>query len=78
MESYNTKVKHRESKNKKFNKFDTIDKPYSCGCKKNYLSYPALFTHIKNKHNSVNPPGTNYPMNKPGAVGRPKVKKYTL
>ncbi len=23
---------------------------YGCPCGKNYLSYPALFTHIKQKH----------------------------
>lgn len=23
---------------------------YICACGKNYLSYPALFTHIKQKH----------------------------
>lgn len=24
---------------------------YICSCNKSYLSYPALFTHIKRKHN---------------------------
>ena len=24
---------------------------YRCPCNKSYLSYPALFTHIKQKHN---------------------------
>lgn len=27
-----------------------LDRPYICPCGKNYLSYPALFTHIKSKH----------------------------
>lgn len=31
---------------------------YVCGCGKSYLSYPALYTHAKTKHNSVFPPGT--------------------
>lgn len=30
-----------------------------CGCKKKYLSYPALYTHIKQKHGGIAPPGTN-------------------
>lgn len=29
-----------------------------CGCGKAYLSYPALYTHIKNKHNKIAPDGT--------------------
>lgn len=24
---------------------------YGCPCGKTYLSYPALFTHVKHKHN---------------------------
>ena len=23
---------------------------FYCGCQKAYLSYPALYTHVKNKH----------------------------
>ncbi len=26
------------------------DKLYECACGKAYKSYPALYTHIKNKH----------------------------
>jgi hypothetical protein len=29
------------------------DRPYECPCKKSYKSYPALFTHIKNKHDGI-------------------------
>jgi hypothetical protein len=25
-------------------------RPFECACGKNYKSYPALYTHIKNKH----------------------------
>lgn len=25
-------------------------KPFECSCGKGYKSYPALYTHIKNKH----------------------------
>lgn len=27
------------------------DMSFACPCGKEYRSYPALFTHIKNKHN---------------------------
>lgn len=30
-----------------------------CGCNKAYLSYPALYTHVKNKHGGVFPIGSN-------------------
>lgn len=30
-----------------------------CGCGKGYLSYPALYTHVKNKHDGVFPIGSN-------------------
>ena len=29
---------------------DEKSRPYICPCGKSYLSYPALFTHIKQKH----------------------------
>ncbi len=32
---------------------DKFDRKYICGCGTGYLSYPALYTHIKTKHNSV-------------------------
>ncbi|EDK31253.1 hypothetical protein TTHERM_00637668 (macronuclear) [Tetrahymena thermophila SB210] len=31
---------------------------YHCGCGKSYLSYPALYTHIKTKHDGKMPEGT--------------------
>lgn len=35
------------------------DRNYMCGCGKAYLSYPALYTHVKNKHDGVFPIGSN-------------------
>ena len=29
---------------------DEQGRDYVCGCGKKYLSYPALYTHIKTKH----------------------------
>jgi len=47
---------------------------YICGCGRNYLSYPALYTHVKTKHDGVMPPGTTQPQtNSKSGRGRPKV-----
>lgn len=32
------------------NKHENAKREYGCPCGKEYLSYPALFTHIKQKH----------------------------
>lgn len=32
------------------------ERNFHCGCGKSYLSYPALYTHVKTKHNGVFPP----------------------
>lgn len=43
---------HRRSKN------DVEGRTYSCKhCDKSYLSYPALYTHCKQKHNTCNTSG---------------------
>ena len=33
---------------------------YACGCGKRYPSYPALYTHIKTKHEGIKPEGTSH------------------
>lgn len=35
------------------------ERNYFCGCGKAYLSYPALYTHVKNKHDGTFPIGSN-------------------
>ena len=35
------------------------EKNFYCGCKKSYFSYPALYTHVKNKHQGIFPIGSN-------------------
>jgi hypothetical protein len=46
---------------------------YICGCGKVYLSYPALYTHIKTKHDGVTPPNTTQPQtSSKSGRGRPK------
>ena len=51
------------------------ERNYTCGCGKSYLSYPALYTHIKTKHDGITPSGTSQPQSsgKTGR-GRPKVR----
>jgi len=35
------------------------DRSYICGgCQRSYKSYPALYLHIKRKHNGIRPPNT--------------------
>lgn len=45
-------------KQKRRSKNEVSGRDYICGCGKTYLSYPALYTHIKTKHSGVNPCGT--------------------
>jgi hypothetical protein len=35
-----------------------LKRDYACGCGKTYLSYPALYLHLKIKHNGKQPTGT--------------------
>lgn len=42
-------------------KKDKAVREFKCGCGKDYLSFPALYTHIKNKHHGVSPPNTELP-----------------
>ncbi len=46
---------------KRRSKHEQSGRNYVCGCGKTYLSYPALYTHVKTKHNGSNPSGTNTP-----------------
>lgn len=58
-------------KNKRRSKNEKNGRTYVCECGKDYLSYPALYTHIKTKHRGKNPNGTNQPSSS-RARGRPK------
>ena len=48
-----------KQKHKRRSKNDNQGRDFRCGCGKRYLSYPALYTHIKTKHNGETPKGTN-------------------
>lgn len=47
-----------------------MERNYICGCGKSYLSYAALYTHAKTKHEGVFPEGTTTLHKK--KQGRPK------
>lgn len=56
----------RRSKN------DPHGRVFKCGCGKSYLSYPALYTHVKTRHDGIQPEGTIAPAaNKDHVRGRP-------
>lgn len=38
-------------KRKRRTRNDEDGRNFSCNCGKSYLSYPALYTHVKTKHN---------------------------
>lgn len=46
--------KKRERRTKK----EADERNYICGCGKSYLSYAALYTHAKTKHEGIFPEGT--------------------
>lgn len=61
------------NKLKRRSKKDKVGRNYVCGCSKRYLSYPALYTHIKTKHNGIQPSGTkDLNTNQKTKRGRPK------
>ena len=70
----------KEEKVRKTRK-DKEGRKFICGCpsRPGYLSYPALYTHIKTKHNGVAPEGTiRGESGKPKKRGRPKVVLLNL
>lgn len=73
-----TEQTHRR-RHKRRSKNDLKGRDYQCGCGKRYLSYPALYTHIKTKHNGQNPKGTNAPQyqSKRGR-GRPRKSNIAI
>lgn len=45
----------QEYKRKRRARDQATERNYICACGKTYLSYPALYTHIKNKHQGKAP-----------------------
>lgn len=55
---------------------DYTNRNFVCGCGKSYLSYPALYTHLKQKHDGIQPNGTILPQIKFNSRAKPvKYKK---
>ncbi|CAD8044460.1 unnamed protein product [Paramecium primaurelia] len=60
-------------------KHDETPRPYKCGCGRGYYSYPALYTHLKIKHEGQPPTGTQIPSDKHyGSRGRPREKNFNF
>lgn len=48
----------RDAKARRRSRKEKLGRENICGCGKTYFSYPALYTHIKNKHCGIAPAGT--------------------
>ena len=66
-------IKRKRRKKSTIQKEDSL---FKCGCGKTYLSYAALYTHTKVKHEGLFPPGTNTGTKK--KQGRPKVSELVM
>lgn len=64
----------KKTRKKRQLKSDNVSRDYKCGCGRSYLSYPALYTHIKTKHGGDPPPGTTKQIKQ---RGRPSFKDET-
>jgi hypothetical protein len=65
----------QKPKRERRSKETTFQRNYVCGCGKTYLSYAALYTHAKTKHEGVFPEGTATLHKKKG--GRPKRDEWS-
>ena len=74
-EEHKSQGKQSPTKQKRRTRSDSEHRNYICGCGKSYLSYPALYTHLKQKHEGKMPLGTTMPqMSNKHTRGRPKTK----
>jgi len=67
-----------KTQRKRRTKDEASKRDFICGCGRSYVSYPAIYLHIKNKHNSIRPPDTIIPENDEKEKvkrGRPKKEK---
>lgn len=67
-------------KRKRRSRNDNRGRDYKCGCGKMYLSYPALYTHVKTKHAGKTPCGSTGPacINGNGRRGQQRRKDGVL
>lgn len=54
---YESEYQPREIKRRRKRNM-TGERNFHCGCGRSYLSYPALYTHVKNKHEGIFPKNT--------------------
>lgn len=63
---------HKLNKQKRRSKHDNEGRDFQCNfCEKTYLSYPAMYTHMRTKH-SIGPDGRAITLNSTRGRGRPK------
>ena len=62
-------------KHKRRKRDDVMNRNYTCGCGKSYLSYPALYTHLKQKHDGKQPEGTKLPSSMRGRKPRKELSQ---
>jgi hypothetical protein len=51
MENPSNNENYEPKRRSRRKKLDDEGRNYTCVCGKSYLSYPALYTHVKTKHN---------------------------
>ncbi|EGR28029.1 zinc carboxypeptidase family protein, putative [Ichthyophthirius multifiliis] len=75
-QSQNSQQPQTDKKKSRRVRADQTNRDYTCGCGKSYLSYPALYTHIKQKHEGKTPQGTKKPQKNKGQRGRPSLSQF--
>ena len=77
LETLSQSKSEKNAKQKRRKRNDLENRDFTCGCGKAYLSYPALYTHLKQKHKGIQPEGTLLPPTGKQGRGRPP-KVYCL
>lgn len=58
MDTKDLRVKKKILKSKRRMRDASGDRNFTCGCRKAYLTYSSLYTHVKNKHGNIFPAGS--------------------
>lgn len=61
-----------ENRRRRRTRSDDKDRNYKCSCGRSYLSYPALYTHIKTKHDGK---VIGHVTQAPGIIQMPRTEK---
>ena len=69
---------NNKQKQKRRTRHDPNHRDFLCGCGRAYLSYPALYTHIKQKHDGVPPEGTAIPQDRGRSVQKAQLNNQNV